>query len=243
MDSSDSRQSVIEVLENATSQDPACMARAGDSLRIWETRPQFYAMLFSIFADHTLSMPARLMAIITFKNGIDKYWRKTALHAIGLPEKELIRPQLLSMLDEGMPQISVQYCVAIARIARWDFPAVWPTFAEELATRVHTIAHDLDSSVGGDRRRCYTMEHNALYIMHLFVKKLCERTLARERQALRSTAPALFSVVAPIYARRIAQFNEALHMGDSEGSQELLKSIRFCLKTLRRLYVHGFGNF
>ncbi|KAJ2756524.1 hypothetical protein GGI19_000798 [Coemansia pectinata] len=243
MDSSDSRQSIIEVLENATSQDPACMARADDNLRIWETRPQFHAILFSIFADRTLSMPARLMAIITFKNGIDKYWKKTALHAIGLAEKELIRPQLLSMLDEDAPQIAVQYCVAIARIARWEFPLVWPTFAEELASRVHAIAHDLNSSADANRRRCYTMEHNALYILHLFVKMLCERKLARERQALRSTAPALFSVVAPIYARRVAQFNEALHVGDSEGSQELLKSIRFCLKTLRRLYVHGFGDF
>ncbi|KAJ2490208.1 hypothetical protein IWW37_003317 [Coemansia sp. RSA 2050] len=243
MDSSDSRQSVIEVLENATSQDPACVARADDSLRAWGARPQFHAALFGIFSDRTLSMPARLMAIITFKNGIDKHWKKTALHAIGLAEKELIRPQLLTMLDENVPQIAVQYCVAIARIARWDFPLVWPTFAEELASRVHAIAHDLDSSTGDSRLCCYTMEHNALYILHLFIKKLCERTLARERQALRSTAPALFSIVAPIYARRIAQFNEALHVGDSRVSQELLKSIRFCLKTLRRLFVHGFGDF
>ncbi|KAJ2682228.1 Importin-11, partial [Coemansia spiralis] len=122
MDSSDSRQSIIEVLENATSQDPACMARAGDSLRVWETRPQFHDLLLGIFSDRTLSMPARLMAIITFKNGVDKYWKKTALHAIGLAEKELIRPRLLSMLDEDVPQIAVQYCVAVARIARWDFP-------------------------------------------------------------------------------------------------------------------------
>ncbi|KAJ2643294.1 hypothetical protein GGF44_001240 [Coemansia sp. RSA 1694] len=246
MDSS-SRQAVIEALENATSQDPACMARADESLRTWETKPQFHAVLFSIFADRTQSMPARLMAIITFKNGIDKYWRKAPLHAIKLDEKELIRPQLLSMLDEDAPQIAVQYCVAISRIARWDFPLVWPAFAEELASHVRSIAHDLDSSIGGSIddqcRRCFTMEHNALYMLHLFVKKLCERTLARERQALRSNAPMLFSVVAPIYAQRIAQFNEALHAGDSARSQELLKSIRFCIKTLRRLFVHGFGDF
>ncbi|KAJ2898921.1 hypothetical protein GGI21_001551 [Coemansia aciculifera] len=242
----DSRQLVIETLENASSQDPACMARADESLRTWETKPQFHAVLFSIFADRTLSMPARLMAIITFKNGIDKYWKKVAVHAIKLGEKELIRPQLLSMLDESAPQIAVQYCVAISRIARWEFPLVWPEFAEELASRVRFIANDLDSSIGNDeqhRRRCFTMEHNALYILHLFVKKLCERTLARERQALRSNAPMLFSIVAPIYAQRIAQFNEALHAGDSAMSQELLKSIRFCLKTLRRLYVYGFGDF
>ncbi|KAJ2744426.1 hypothetical protein GGI20_002970 [Coemansia sp. BCRC 34301] len=224
------------------------MAQADASLRLWETKPQFHAVLFSIFADRSQSVSARLMAIITFKNGIDKYWKRVELHAIKLAEKELIRPQLLSMLDEDVPQIAVQYCVAISRIARWEFPLVWPAFAEELTSCVRSIAHDLDASFSDSNsidqhRRCFTAEHNALYMLHLFVKKLCERTLARERQALRSNAPMVFSIVAPIYAQRIAQFNEALHAGDSKRSQELLKSIRFCIKTLRRLFVHGFGDF
>ncbi|KAJ2002672.1 hypothetical protein GGI04_003242 [Coemansia thaxteri] len=212
------------------------MAEADGRLRSWEIKPQFHSLLFDIFADRSLSIPARQMAILTFKNGIDKFWKKTALHAISQGERELIRPRLLCMLDEDLPQIAVQYCVAVSRIARWEFPQIWPTFAEDLLSRVHAIA--TESSLAFR----YSAEHNALYTLHLFIKTLCARTLARERQALRRIAPMVFSVVAPIYAKRIAQFNEALHEGTAAQSQELLKSVRLCIKSLRRLFVYGFES-
>lgn len=34
--------------------------------------------LQSVFLDHSLPLEVRYLAIIQLKNGIDKYWRKTA---------------------------------------------------------------------------------------------------------------------------------------------------------------------
>ncbi|KAJ2297652.1 hypothetical protein IW139_002725, partial [Coemansia sp. RSA 353] len=163
-------------------------------------------MLFDIFADRAVPTQIRWMATITLKNGIDKYWKRSALHPIKLPEKELIRPRLLTMLDEDTPLVALQYCLVVAKIARWEFPRVWPSFAEDLLAQIQAIA--TDPSLSAARRGI--MENNVLYIMHLFVKSLSSRTLVLERQSLRQITPLVFAVLAPIYAERIAQFHEVM---------------------------------
>ncbi|KAJ2825749.1 hypothetical protein IWW50_002711 [Coemansia erecta] len=201
-------------------------------------------MLFDIYADRSIPTQVRWMATITLKNGIDKYWKRSALHPIKLPEKDLMRPRLLTMLDEDNPLVALQYCLVVSKIARWEFPRVWPGFAEEMLAQIRAIATDHSSPAA----RRNTMEHNALYILHLFVKTLSARTLALERQALRQTTPLVFAVLAPIYAERIAQFHDVLlrnnnHIAGNaaffEESLPLLRTIRFCIKTLRRLWVFG----
>ncbi|KAJ2499126.1 hypothetical protein GGH96_003786 [Coemansia sp. RSA 1972] len=240
----DDRLVVIRVLETAVSQDPAQVAQAEESVKILATKPNFHAMLFDIFADRSVPTQIRWMATITLKNGIDKYWKRSALHPIKLPEKELIRPRLLTMLGEDTPTVALQYCLVVAKIARWEFPRVWPSFAEELLAQIQTIA--TDQSLSAVQRS--TMENNVLYILHLFVKSLSSRTLVLERQALRQITPLVFAVLAPIYAERIAQFHEVMLrnqncISDSTTffaeSLPLLKTIRYCIKTLRRLWVFG----
>ncbi|KAJ2882355.1 hypothetical protein FB639_002410, partial [Coemansia asiatica] len=232
----ESRQAVLSVLEQASSQDPAQVALAEESLRTWETRSMFHAAVFDIFADRSLPTNIRWVAIINLKNGIDKYWKKTAQYPIQIKEKEMIRPRLLDYFDEQNPQVAVQYCVTISRIARWEFPRVWPKFIDVLMARLGDIISD-----NIPEPRCQTMEHNALYTLHLFIKSLCQRTLAAERQAFKKLAPMVFCALAPVYAKRIAQFNHALSNGLPE-SQSLLKTIRLCIKVLRRLLVFGFEN-
>ncbi|KAJ1942843.1 hypothetical protein GGF37_002927 [Kickxella alabastrina] len=229
------KQAVIAMIEQASSQDPTQVAQAEQSLGRWETKPMFYATLFDIFADRSLPMQVRWLAIINLKNGVEKYWKKTAQHAIQIEEKELVRPRLLDVLDEENPQIAVQYCVTISRIARWEFPRVWPEFIDVLMARIKHIAVDSGSAARG-----YVTEHNALYTLHLFIKTLCQRTLAAERQAFRRLTPMVFCIVAPIYAERIRQFNEVLRAGNGSELHALLKSIRLCIKTLRRLLVFGY---
>ncbi|KAJ2597229.1 hypothetical protein GGF39_003138 [Coemansia sp. RSA 1721] len=234
----ESRQAVLSVLEQASSQDPAQVALAEESLRTWETRPMFHATVFDIFADRSLPTNIRWLAIINLKNGIDKYWKKTAQYPIHIKEKELIRPRLLDYFDEQNPQIAVQYCVTISRISRWEFPRVWPEFIDVLMAHIGEIISNSNSSPASQHQ---TMEHNALYTLHLFIKSLCQRTLTAERQAFKRLAPMVFRALAPVYDQRIAQFNHALNNGLPE-SQSLLKSIRLCIKVLRRLLVFGFEN-
>ena len=83
----------------ASSQDPTGLANAENQLKTLEIQPGFHAALLvslekksntqfltkgkiwifqSSAADQSLNSGARLQAILYLKNGIDKYWRKTA---------------------------------------------------------------------------------------------------------------------------------------------------------------------
>ncbi|KAJ2787967.1 hypothetical protein GGI15_000306 [Coemansia interrupta] len=233
----DIRQAVLSILEHAASQDPRQVALAEELLRDWEIKPMFHATVFDIFADRSLPMGVRWLAIISFKNNIDKYWKKTAQHAIQIDEKELVRPRLLDYFDEENPQLAIQYCVAVSRIARWEFPRVWPEFVDVLTARIQEIVGKYNAN---NPDRFQTMEHNVLYTLHLFVKVMCQRTLEIERQALKKLTPVVFGIIAPVYVERIRQFNDSLQSGSSEQFQGLLKSIRLCVKTMRRLFAYGY---
>jgi hypothetical protein len=77
--------SVAAALEASTSQNPLVMKPAADLLQKWETQPGFFSVLLSLFLGDQLGEETRLMAVLLFKNGIDKYWRRGAdkcvLHA------------------------------------------------------------------------------------------------------------------------------------------------------------------
>ncbi|KAJ2802975.1 hypothetical protein H4R20_003073, partial [Coemansia guatemalensis] len=228
------RQAILGVLEEALSQDPARVAQAEGNLATLATNLYFHANLF--VSKHETK--------ITLKNGVDKYWRKTLQNPIAVREKDVIRPRLMSMFDEDSPLVALQYCVTVAKIARWEYPRVWPGFAEELLAQIHAIFNDRDSS---EARRS-VMENNTLYTLHLFVKTLSARTLPLERQRMREITPLVFSVLVPIYTQRIGQFERTLLQAGGNIAENkaffsetlpLLKSVRLCIKVLRRLWVFG----
>src|SRR5438132_879108 len=81
----------------------------------------------TIFLDKSLRTEIRFLAIILFKNGIEKYWRARAKHAIPPQQKELIRSRLLQgSVDEPEKSLSLHNALAIAKIVRIDYPNDWP---------------------------------------------------------------------------------------------------------------------
>jgi hypothetical protein len=61
-----------------TSQDQAQLQTGTKQIQQWETSPGFYRYLQDVFLDYSLPFELRDLAVIQTKNGIDKYWRKTA---------------------------------------------------------------------------------------------------------------------------------------------------------------------
>ena len=43
--------------------------------------------VFQIFSEYSLEVNVRWLAVLYFKNGVDRYWRKTAPNAISEDEK------------------------------------------------------------------------------------------------------------------------------------------------------------
>jgi len=69
---------LFHVLRSASSTNPTQIQTGAKQLQTWERAPRFYPLLQSVFLDKSLPYEVRYLAIIQLKNGIDKYWRKTA---------------------------------------------------------------------------------------------------------------------------------------------------------------------
>lgn len=69
---------VLEALARASSQQVSELKIAEVQLAEWETKPGFYSILLRVITDHSLDPTVRWMAATTFKNGVDRYWRRMA---------------------------------------------------------------------------------------------------------------------------------------------------------------------
>lgn len=95
----ENEQLVYETLLQAISQHPDMLKPAEQKLKEWEVEPGFYSVLFvrksyvsyinhvmnlqlkfcnfqRIFSNQSLDQTVRWMAILCFKQGVEKYWRK-----------------------------------------------------------------------------------------------------------------------------------------------------------------------
>jgi hypothetical protein len=98
----------------------------------------------TLFLDKSLPYEVRYLAIIQLKNGIDKYWRKTAQkyalhrtaeshgHSLTTPsaaskeDKNTIRLRLLeSAVNEADSRLALQNAIMVAKIVRFEYPNDW----------------------------------------------------------------------------------------------------------------------
>lgn len=143
---------LYHVLHAASSADPTQVQSGTKQLQAWERAPGFYPLLQTVFIDTSLPLPVRYLAVIQLKNGIDKYWRKTAtkyatpplplpltrtptllppwvltLHsAVRKEDKTTIRVRLLeSAVNEADHRLALQNALVVAKIVRFEFPVEW----------------------------------------------------------------------------------------------------------------------
>jgi hypothetical protein len=96
----------------------------------------------SVFLDKALPFEVRYLAILQLKNGIDKYWRKTAtkydppqvsteqdlqcVSAVNKEDKVTIRSRLLqSAINEADHRLALQNALVVAKIVRFEYPNDW----------------------------------------------------------------------------------------------------------------------
>jgi Importin-beta N-terminal domain len=84
-------QELIYVLSMAASHVEADRKPAEAKLLEMEKMPQYWAQLQLTYFDLSLDQKVRSLAIICLKNGVTKYWRKTATNAVPEQEKILLR--------------------------------------------------------------------------------------------------------------------------------------------------------
>lgn len=75
---------LLSALASALSPTQELRAASLAQLQAWTTLPGFYSSLVEIFANKELELgegtrEIRLQAVVQFKNGVEKYWRRGAL--------------------------------------------------------------------------------------------------------------------------------------------------------------------
>lgn len=228
-------QTLFHVLQSASSNDQQQVKTGAQQLQNWEKSPGFYSSLQSLVLDKSLPFEVRYLSIIQLKNGIDKYWRKTAANAIKKEEKDLIRSRCLeSGIDEPDRRLALQTSIVIAKITRYEYPHDWPDVLE-------SILEHLRPSLGSNPNS--PPLSRTLLILLYIIKELSTAKLQRSRASLQSAAPNIVKVVGNIYVERVKIWIAFLTTGgdDEGGALESIETSLLALQVLRRLIVSGYN--
>uniref|UniRef100_A0A452HCM0 Importin-11 n=1 Tax=Gopherus agassizii TaxID=38772 RepID=A0A452HCM0_9SAUR len=226
MDLNSASTVVLQVLTQATSQDTAVLKPAEEQLKQWEIQPGFYSVLLNIFTNHTLDVNVRWLAVLYFKNGIDRYWRRVAPHSLSEEEKSTLRAGLITNFNEPVNQIATQISVLIAKVARLDCPRQWPELIPTLLESVKV--HD-------DLR-----QHRALLTFYHVTKTLASKRLAADRKLFYDLASGIYSFACSLWNHHTDTFLQQIFTGDEAAATSSLERTLLSLKVLRKLTVHGF---
>ncbi|CAG9130110.1 unnamed protein product [Plutella xylostella] len=220
---------VLDTLNRATSQDPEVLKPAEKKLQEWEIEPGFYSVLLDVLSNHSIDINVRWLAVMCFKNGVDRYWRKNAPHAITEEEKQKLRQGLLNsnILSEPVTQIATQQAVLISKIARFDCPMFWPNLVPEL--------------IGALKAPQPLVQHRSLLIFHHVVKALASKRLAADRRMFQELTQSVYAFILNLWHENTEQFLRHIQEGAAtEVITEHLEKALLCLRILRKLTVFGF---
>ncbi|KAI9816698.1 MAG: hypothetical protein M1832_004986 [Thelocarpon impressellum] len=209
--------------------------RAGtQQLQTWETERGYYSGLQDICIEKSLPYEVRYLAIIQLKNGIDKYWRKTAANAVAKEEKTLIRSRLLDYgINEAFVQLALQNAIVIAKIVRFEFPNDWPEVITSVVSLLRAATQPNANPIHLPR---------ALLILLQIVKELSTARLQRSRVSLQSVTPEILYMLGRVYVERVQKWRAFLSQGgdDEGGAIEAIEHSLLALKILRRLLIAGY---
>ncbi|KAL8669754.1 MAG: hypothetical protein Q9168_005669 [Polycauliona sp. 1 TL-2023] len=228
-----SLQSVYHTLTAASSSDPQQIKSGAQQLQNWEKQSGYYSHLQSIFVDVSLPIPVRHLCIIQLKNGIDKYWRKTAPNAIKKAEKDLIRSRSIeSGTNEPDHRLALQNALMLAKIIRYEYPLEWPDAVSSIVSNLREASQSDNNPLRLTR---------ALLMLLEVIKELSTARIQRTRTHLQGASLEVLKVLGKIYLDRVHSWMTFFHQGgnDEGGAIDSVEQSLLALRVLRRLLIAG----
>ncbi|BDD59383.1 hypothetical protein MPDQ_003047 [Monascus purpureus] len=229
-------QNVLNALLLAASSTTQQVQTGSKQLVNWEKKELYHSLLQDVFLDYSVPVEIRYLAIIQLKNGIDKYWRKTATNAIKKDEKERIKSRALQAgIVEPAPLLALHNALMISKIMRYEFPHDWPD-------AITSLISSLRASVQPDANPIQLPR--TLLIFLQIIKELSTARLQRTRHSLMSVSPEIFHLLASIYVEKVNYWGVLLEQGSAGEAAPLqvMEQSLICLKVLRRLIISGFEH-
>ncbi|XP_075979349.1 importin beta11 [Anticarsia gemmatalis] len=219
---------VLDTLNRATSQDTEVLKPAEKKLQEWEIEPGFYSVLLDILSNHSIDVNVRWLAVMCFKNGVDRYWRRNAPHAISDAERLKLKEGLMTrnILTEPVSQIATQVAVLISKIARFDAPTYWSNLIPYL--------------IGAVSDPQPVVQHRSLLILHHVIKALASKRLVGDRRTFQDVTNTIYNMILNLWHENTERFLRFIQQGAStELITENLEKALLCLRMLRKLTVFG----
>jgi hypothetical protein len=192
-------QELLALLDLASSDNENKRKHAENRIGEMERIPNYWVNLLQIYFESSVNQKIRMLAIICLKNGVTKYWRKSAIGAIPENEKQIIRQLFMSNFSETQKQLSSQKALVISMIARFDFPLDWPDLLSGLIPLVEqSFSQNPDVNT----------QLNTLYTLHLCMKQIATKALPSARKCLRDVTPNIFHFMHTLFKNRIQFFFE-----------------------------------
>ncbi|KAI1392788.1 ARM repeat-containing protein [Hypoxylon trugodes] len=226
---------LCRTLQYASSHDNNLRQSATQQLSTWESHPEYYPTLQSVFLDQRLPTHARFLAIIQLKNGIDRYWRgHNVQNSIPKESRQKIRDRLFSgTIKEGDRQLALHNALVIAKVVRIDFPSAWATPFTELAEL-------LRKSKNGDQVEL----SGTLMILLRIVKELGTARLRKSQTTLQSITPELVYILCEVYDAKTSEWLAFLQndqsVAEGDGALLAMENSLDAIKVLRRLLLVGY---
>ncbi|EGW30005.1 uncharacterized protein SPAPADRAFT_144527 [Spathaspora passalidarum NRRL Y-27907] len=222
-----SYENLLTVLTLASgSERNADQGNAESQLKKWEVVAGYHYLLQEVYLNRELPLQIRWLAIICFKNGIDKYWRAARQFAISKQEKAQITSRVMQLLNEQNNQLMIQNAHAIARIARYDFPSDWPNLFDDIAKNLDEFVFKTNDIVS---------TNNTLIILNRIIKTISMVRIGRAKHAMQSKAPIVVNILIKLYQKFFQTWTTTLDL-------TLMEVCYLCLKNLRRIIPEGFDQ-
>lgn len=218
-------QEVLNVLTvvDSSERSPA-QQQAENQLLQWESEPGYHLLLQEVYLNQDLPLSVRWIAVICFKNGIEKHWRSSRPNAITKEEKVKIRARLFAALGEKNTQLTIQNAHATARIVRFDFPGEWSSLFDDLARLLEELVFVKSDIVA---------TNNLLVILNQVIKAISMVRIGRARHALQAKAPIITPVLVKLYVKFFQTWVAKL-------DPAVMDVCYMFLKNLRRIIPEGF---
>lgn len=218
-----SLESLVQTLDLASRpQRDQTQFQAEALIKQWETQPLFHYELQSVYLNQEVALNIRWLAVILFKNGIDRYWRPSKNNSISLEEKTKIKARVFLSISETNKQLTVQNAHAVSRMVRFDFPSQWGSFFQD----IHSL---LVTSFQNSR---IVEVHNLLIYLSHAIKTLASVRIGKTRAAMHQCVPELIPLLADAHFQFFGQWMNNADLAVMECDYLLLK-------TLRRAMVEG----
>ncbi|GAA5991993.1 hypothetical protein JCM10908_000686 [Rhodotorula pacifica] len=231
---------VLQALQLSLSSDPAALDHARQLLGTWARAPSFYTYLVDVFsAREGIQLEVRLQAALQFKNGVEKFWRKGALHAISLEEKNAIRPRLLQMINEPNRVLAKTLSVSVATIAKYDYGLEWNELPSALLSACQSgLAHS-------DTEEGRIVVNRSLRFLKASAKALAANRMPKGRANMMRLTEVLFSPLRQIHTELLQRGVQQLQTNASTSQDtqiDAFESALLAFRTLRFLVMYGFKD-